>query len=207
MDDVTAFVLAGGKSLRMGTDKALLPLGSETLLQRALRIAGAVCPKPMILADSGSYASFGDVIEDRMPGCGPLGGIHAALCVTKSDRNLILSAEMPLMTSEFLRWLVSLASNDDTLATVPQPGARNQPLCAVYRREMLPVIERALAAGECKVDRIFAQVPTRYLSDSEIRTAGFNEDIFANINTPEEYEGLQRRFASDALAGSQGSRR
>jgi len=205
--NVTAFVLAGGRSSRMGVDKALLPLGNENLLQRALRTASGVCANPVIVGDRDRYSSCGEVIEDRMPGCGPLGGIHAALCVTKSDRNLILSVDMPLMTPEFLIWLVSQSGVSDELAIVPQPGGRNQPLCAVYHRAMLPAIEKAMAAREYKVDRVFAQVPTRYLEDREIRVAGFDAVIFENVNTPEDYELLKRRFTEETLTGAQGSRR
>jgi len=188
----------------MGVDKALLPLGSENLLQRALRTAAGVCANPVIVGDRDRYSSYGEVIEDRMPDCGPLGGIHAALCVTRSDRNLILSVDMPLMIPKFLSWLVGVSSNSDILAIVPQAGGRNQPLCAVYHRAMLPVIEKALAAKEYKVDRVFTQVTTRYLKDSEIRAAGFDVVIFENLNTPEDYELLKRRFREETLTGSQG---
>ena len=200
MDDVTAFVLAGGRSSRMGSDKALLPLGSENLLQRALQTIGAVCENPVIVGDSGRYGDFGAVVEDRVPGCGPLGGIHAALSVSRTDRNVILSVDTPLMSTEFLRWLVGCSARGDELAFVPQTKGRTQPLCAVYRKALLPVVERALAAGEFKVDRVFTQVPTRYLSDAEIHAAGFDNEIFDNVNTPDEYERLKHRFRSGSLA-------
>ena len=90
----------------MGTDKALLSMGSENLLQRALRNVSAVCSTPIIIGDPVRYGGFGTAIADRVLGCGPLGGIHAALSFTGSDRNLILSVDMPRMTSEFLRWLM-----------------------------------------------------------------------------------------------------
>jgi len=117
----------------MGVDKALLPLGNENLLQRALRTASGVCANPVIVGDRDRYSSCGEVIEDRMPGCGPLGGIHAALCVTKSDRNLILSVDMPLMTPEFLIWLVSQSGVSDELAIVPQPGDKGGDLPMAVR--------------------------------------------------------------------------
>ena len=119
----------------------------------------------------------------------------------------MLSVDMPLMSSEFLRWLVSQSGVSDELAIVPQPGGRNQPLCAVYHRTMLPVIEKAMAAREYKVDRVFMQVSTRYLTDSEIHAAGFAAVIFENVNTPEDYELLKRRLREETLTGSQGLRR
>jgi molybdenum cofactor guanylyltransferase len=191
----------------MGADKALLSLGTENLVQRALRAVAAVCPKPIIVGNPNRYGAFGEVIDDLVPGCGPLGGIHAALNASESDRNLILSVDMPLVTPEFLRWLMDESINGIELVTVPQPAGRSQPLCAIYRRGMLPVIEKAIAEGEYKVDRTFSRVPTRYLSDGEIRGAGFAGDIFANMNTPEEFDAIKRHIAEDGLVHSEASRR
>ena len=87
----------------MGTDKALLPFGGENLLQLALSKAREISPTPIIVGTRERYASYGEVIEDRFPDCGPLGGIHAALCATQTDLNLVLSVDMPLMTAGFLR--------------------------------------------------------------------------------------------------------
>jgi len=193
---LTGFVLAGGRSSRMGADKALLSLDGKNLLQHAMRIVAAVCPRAVIVGNPVRYGAFGEVFEDRVPGCGPLGGVHTALHVTSSDRNLILSVDMPKMTAEFIRWLVNESAGGDELATVPQVAGGNQPLCAVYRREMLPVIEEAMAAGEYKVDRIFARVATRYLREPQINAAGFSADIFANVNTPEEFELLKQHAPS-----------
>ncbi len=191
----------------MGVDKALLSLGSENLLQRALRIVTAAYARAIIVGDRGLYASYGEVIEDRVPGCGPLGGIHAALSTTSSERNLILSVDMPLMTAEFLRWLVEQSVNGPELATVPRSGDRIQPLCAMYRRGMLPVVENAIAMGEYKVGQVFTQIATRYLSDAEMRAAGFCDEIFVNVNTPEDFERVKRILDQDAMAGAEALRR
>ena len=74
----------------MGTDKALLSFGKETLLERALRTAGAVANTVFIVGPRERYAQYGDVVEDVFPDCGPLGGIHAALCITQTELNLML---------------------------------------------------------------------------------------------------------------------
>jgi molybdenum cofactor guanylyltransferase len=190
----------------MGADKALLPLGRENLLHRALKTAAAICTNPVIVGSASRYGDFGAVVEDRVPSCGPLGGIHAALSVSRTDRSLILSVDTPLMTAEFVRWLAARSAGSDELAFVPQSKGRTQPLCAVYRRGMLRVIEQALAAGEYKVDRLFAQVATRYLCDEEIHAAGFDDEIFDNVNTPEEYERLKHRFAAGSLANAESFR-
>jgi molybdopterin-guanine dinucleotide biosynthesis protein A len=190
VDDVSIFVLAGGRSSRMGSDKALLPIGDVNLLQLTLAKAREVAPKTVIVGNRERYAQFGDVIEDIIPGCGPLSGIHAALSSTGSELNLILSVDMPLMSADFLRWLLQTGAACDELAIVPQAQGRTQPLCSVFRRVAQNEVERALRAGEYKVDRLFSIVPTRLISASEWRAAGFSPDIFRNVNTPPEYEAV-----------------
>jgi molybdopterin-guanine dinucleotide biosynthesis protein A len=184
---VSAFVLAGGRSSRMGTDKALLRVGEGSLLERALQTASAVTSSSYIVGAKERYSSFGEVIEDIYSGCGPLGGIHAALASTVTDMNLILSVDMPLMSAEFLRWLVEQARRIESWIVVPDAAGGPQPLCAIYRRAVAPVVEAALQAGEYKIGRLFDRVPTHIVSESKILAAGFSPEIFRNINTPEEY--------------------
>jgi molybdenum cofactor guanylyltransferase len=190
VEGVSAFILAGGRSSRMGSDKALLPFGDGNLLQLAVGKARRVSPTPMIVGSRGRYSCYGDVIEDRFPGCGPLGGIHAALCVTQTEMNLILSVDMPLMTSDFLIWLAQRAASGGELAFVPEAQGRLQPLCAIYRRASQCVIEQALTMGDFKIDAIFQLIPTRYVKEADLLAAGFSPDIFGNVNTPADYEAV-----------------
>jgi len=177
----------------MGTDNALLPFGGENLLQLALSKAKEISPVPIIVGARERYASYGQVIEDRFPSCGPLGGIHAALCATQTDLNLVLSVDMPLLTADFLTWLVKLAASRKELAFVPETQGKRQPLCAVYRRAARCVIEHALNMGDFKVDHVFPLLPTRYLSEDELIAATFSPEIFLNVNTPVEYESVSSR--------------
>jgi len=199
MDDVTAFVLAGGRSTRMGWDKALLSFGKQTLLERALHTAAAVAGKVMIVGPRARYAGYGEVIEDIFPDCGPLGGIHAALSATQTDLNLILSVDTPLLTSDFLAWLVMEARGSNELSVVPEALGGPQPLCAVYRRGLRVAAEHALKDKDYKIGHLFPRTPTRYVSEAKIRSAGFSPMIFRNANTSTEYEELVR---SEAHAGS-----
>lgn len=184
---ISAFILAGGRSSRMGSDKALLSFGDQTLLQRALKTASAVAADVRIVG-SDRYQPFGNVIQDIYPGCGPLGGIHAALTATQTDLNLILSVDMPLMSAEFLEWLVRQAESTQHMVVVPHAAGGVQPLCATYRRAAAQAAEQALKAGDYKIDHLFSRLPTRIITEQEIIAAGFATKIFRNINTPEEYE-------------------
>jgi len=176
----------------MGADKALLAFGSGTLLQHALDTVKALSSRPVIVGPQDRYAPYGSVVEDIFPGCGPLGGIHAALCSTQTDLNLVLSVDMPLMTTDFLRWLLRAAADSNELVIVPESEGRPQPLCAVYRRDVLPALERELKAGNFKVDRMFSLVKTRRISETELCAAGFTPAIFCNVNTPADYEAAAR---------------
>ena len=86
----------------MGTDKALLPVGEQEPSASCTRAKREKYRHvTVIVGASERYSSYGDTIEDQLPGCGPLGGIHAALCATQNDLNLVLSVDMPLMTAAF----------------------------------------------------------------------------------------------------------
>jgi len=190
VENVSAFVLAGGKSSRMGSDKALLSVGEQTLLTQALRTASAVATTVRISGSKERYGKSGEVVEDIYEDCGPLGGIHASLSATSTDLNLMLSVDMPRMTPQFLTWLLERASASPELIIVPDAAGGTQPLCAVYRRGALEAVSRALQAGEFKIGRLFEQVPTRVLTEQEIAGSGFSVTIFQNVNTPDEYKAL-----------------
>lgn len=201
MSDATAFVLAGGQSSRMGCDKALLQCSGETLLQRALATARQACGRALICGSRVLYGDFGEVVEDIVPGCGPLGGIHAALHATQSDLNFMLSVDMPLMQAAFLRWLLAEAHSGEQMITAPEALSRWQPLCAVYKRHVVGLVDEAIAKHDYKVTRLFRRTATRVVAENEIRAAGFGPGIFTNVNTPEEYESLQRENSTGMLCG------
>jgi len=189
----TAFILAGGRSSRMGSDKALLSFGGKTLLERALQTVGTVVTKTYIVGPQDRYAPFGNVIEDIYAGCGPLAGIHVGLGASTTDLNLMLSVDMPLMSARFLAWLLGYAREAREMIVVPVALGGPQPLCAVYRRGVLPWAESALATGRYKIGHLFSLVPTCRVSEPTIVAAGFSPEIFRNINTSAEYDELLNR--------------
>ena len=198
VNDVTAFVLAGGKSTRMGTDKAFLRWQTGTLLDHVLELARELTPEVRIVADRKRFARYGaTVIEDIYPGCGPLGGIHAALSTTVSPWNLMLAVDLPLLNGRLLSYLVNRARESDATVTVPSVGGGLQPLCAVYRREFAEVAKRSLAAGQNKIDLLFARVKTQTIEEEEWLRAGFSREMFRNVNTPKDLEEARRRSVSD----------
>jgi molybdenum cofactor guanylyltransferase len=182
---LSAFVLAGGKSTRMGTDKALVVLQGRKLVERALEVARSVTSCVSIVGDASKFASFGPVVEDIFPGCGPLGGIHAALRRSKNDLNLILAVDLPFVSAELLHYLVRRAGESPTaLVTVPRTSQGWQPLCAVYRRKFQDLAEPSLRAGRYRIDALFDQKRTQVITGEELLAAGLSADRFTNVNTP-----------------------
>ena len=203
-----AFLLAGGKSSRMGADKAFLDFGGQTLLDRALTALGAVCDRVTIVGDPVKFAKYGSaqsastksastkyraVVPDIFPGCGPLAGIHAALLDSLADLNLMLAVDMPFVSSQLLAFLFAVAENNDAIVTVPRSSKALQPLCAVYRRDFVPVAEQALRAGNYKIDAAFSAVSVRVIEEVELTAAGFSERSFFNVNTPRDRRAAENQ--------------
>jgi len=192
--DLTAFILAGGHSRRMGQDKAFLELGGRTLLDRAMGLASTVAPHVRIVAAQEKFLTIARTIEDVFPDCGPLGGIHAALMGTTTELNLFLAVDLPFVEEDFLRYLIAQASQVSALVTVPEAGQRLQPLCAVYRRDFREAAEQALKKKKNKIDALFVGVETRVITEPEITRMGFFSRMFQNLNTPEEFAAAEKLF-------------
>jgi molybdopterin-guanine dinucleotide biosynthesis protein A len=187
--DVTIFVLAGGKSTRMGTDKAFVAFEGRTLLARSLDLARSVTSDVRVVGSREKFGPFAPVVEDLFRDCGPLGGIHAALLAARTKLNVMLAVDMPFVSRAFLEYLIDKARDaPDTTVVVPRCEGGRQPLCAVYRREFAAAAENALRAGRNKIDLLFDGVQTRVIDQKELENAGFAANIFRNLNTPEELE-------------------
>jgi molybdopterin-guanine dinucleotide biosynthesis protein A len=185
--DRAAWVLAGGRSSRMGTDKARAESGGRALALRVADEAAAVCDRVSLVGDPLLYAELGlPVIADRFPGQGPLSGMEAALAASNCDANLILACDMPAIRQGLLAELFTADGDSNADCTVPRhDDGRLEPLCAVYRRRCHPVIQAALEGGIRKVTdalRLFAQhsLAIRYVRVSD-------PAAFANLNTPEDW--------------------
>ncbi len=195
--DLSAFILAGGKSTRMGTDKALIDYQGQTLLACALDLARSVTADVRIVGGREKFAAFAPVVEDIFRDCGPLGGIHAALLASHAELNIMLAVDMPFISPEFLRYLMAQArATGGAEVIVPRTGGRSQPLCAIYRRQFAAAAERALRAGQNKIDRLFNMVPARVIDENELQAAGFSAALFRNLNTPAELAAELGRFSS-----------
>jgi len=188
--DVAVFILAGGRSTRMGTDKAFVTLDGRTLLARALDLARSVTGDVRVVGDGAKFGAFAPVVEDVFRECGPLGGIHAALRAPAAELNLMLAVDLPFVSRGLIEYLIARARGSDAMVTVSRTGGGWQPLCAVYRREFAEVSEKALRQGRYKIDRLFDVQRVQVICEDELKSAGFGADLFRNVNTPEELAQL-----------------
>lgn len=175
------FVLAGGRSTRMGQDKVLLPLAGRSLLDialdklRVLPLAGA----PRIVAVRSDLSSHGAVIADLQPGCGPLSGIEAALTASTQPLNVFLPVDLPLLPAHFLLWMLQRAETTGAMMTVPRINGRPQPLCAVYHRDLVVHLTASLRAGDYKVMPVMMAAARGYLSPIDI----FDVELVSSANS------------------------
>ncbi|MCK5734681.1 MAG: molybdenum cofactor guanylyltransferase [Candidatus Latescibacteria bacterium] len=188
MSGMTGVVLAGGKSRRIGTDKALLPFGGSTLLGRAVEALQSVVEKVWVIADSTEGCCLPGVAvkKDVRPNCGCLGGIYTGLLAAETVYSLILACDMPFVRPEFLSFLAAHAEGRDVV--IPKTAKGYEPLCAVYSKACLKPILSRLEAGRFKVTDLLGQVRVRVVGEAEIGTIDLDGRMFTNINTWAEYE-------------------
>jgi molybdopterin-guanine dinucleotide biosynthesis protein A len=196
VESITSFVLAGGKSSRMGRDKAFMQVGGRTLLAQVLELANRATGNAWIVGGKEKFAAFGPVIEDTFPGQGPLAGIHAALAETRTELNLMIAVDMPFVRADFLDYLAAQASESAAVVVVPRTNIGFQPLCAVYRRAFADVAERSLRAGKNKVDRLFSEVKTRVIEPEELEQGGFGDEMFRNLNTGKDWQEATEKLST-----------
>ena len=174
-------MLAGGKSSRMGRDKATLPYAGATLAEYVANLVREVTGAVTVLSDPDRYGSLGyPVYRDLVPGCGPLGGIYTGLSISTTDWNLMVACDMPALTAEALRSLVErAASARGDCVTASKSNGEPEPLCAVYHRRCLPVLKRAIQDKRLRMKDLMPELRTETLTVASA--------LLANVNTPEEW--------------------
>lgn len=195
---MTAFILAGGKSSRMGEEKAFMQINGKGLIDRVISAAHNVAEDTFVVGPKDKFGAYGRIVNDVYPDCGPLGGIHAALDRSRTELSLMLPVDTPFITTEFLQFLTDIARDNKALVTVPKANGGFQPLCAVYRKGFAAIAEKALKEKRLKIDPLFTPDVARVVTEDEIRSAGFDPAILDNLNTREEYERAAQSHAKSA---------
>jgi len=179
----TGVILAGGKSTRMGRDKAFLDIGREKMIRRVAGELGKVFKEILICGGTEEIsAQLGfKVVADMIKGGGPLSGIHAALHHMSYQRCLVAACDMPFINAAMAQYLVRQAEGYDV--AVPRHGVHLQPLFAVYNRDCLPAVERSLTALKYKITDFYALVRVNYVHEEKLRALADVDFTFFNVNT------------------------
>jgi molybdopterin-guanine dinucleotide biosynthesis protein A len=190
MLDVEGFILVGGASSRMGTDKSQLVINGQTTQKIVARALEPVTRR-VRLVGSNTETDFENV-PDLQPRWGPLGGIQAALRACEAESCLIVACDLPFVTNDLFAVLLNVMSGVEFVpdAVVPVQGdGRPQPLCAVYRRTpCLPAADAAIAGGQHTPRALLDAVRVRYVEFETIAPLPGSEHFFINLNRPEDYE-------------------
>ncbi|HEX6127999.1 MAG TPA: molybdenum cofactor guanylyltransferase [Candidatus Limnocylindria bacterium] len=186
-------VLAGGRSRRMGRDKASMVVGGVTLLQRAVATLQAVCDEVMVVVarDSAPAGLPPDVriVVDRVPDAGPLGGLEAALAAAIHELVVVVAVDMPDLSDAVLSAQLAMAETHPDLEaiTLPRQGfPGGEPLHAVYRRATLPRVTALLASGERRMGATLAGLRVGKLPAETLGRLDPRDVSARNLNTPEE---------------------
>ncbi|ACO33721.1 MULTISPECIES: molybdenum cofactor guanylyltransferase [Acidobacterium] len=209
-----AFLLAGGRSSRMGQDKALLPIHGQPLVEQMLARLRALGLEATICGNRPDLAAYATILPDAAEACGPLGGITAALEASPAELNLVLAVDLPALPVEFLRWLTLRAALTGAPATIPYALGRPQPLCAVYHRNLAPGLRQSLASGDYRimsaVHRVASRIDT-FMVEQVAAAGAFSltpplppvYTWFRNLNTPQDAARFAASHPSNKLEGNE----
>ncbi len=194
-DTRSAAILAGGRATRFGgRDKSTLLVDGVTILDRQIAALAPLTGDLMIVggpppADRVHEIAAPRGVADIVPGCGPLGGLHAALTAARGDALFLVACDMPYLSTAFVAYLFSLTDGTDIV--VPQSERGYHPLCAVYTRACLEPVAARLANRRLKMRELVDCMRTRPVPIEAIRRFGDPDRLLANVNTPADYEGLE----------------
>lgn len=182
-----AFVAAGGRSSRMGRDKAWLELDGATMIERVVAALRPVTAQVTIIANRPEYARLKlPVVADTYADVGPLEAIRTALAHARQPRVVLVGCDLPFVTPPLFTHLLGVG--DDAKAVVPLAASGQiEPLCAIYPTAALDAVTELIAAGHRKVSCLFEHVPTRFVAFDELCHLEGAGRFFENINSPADY--------------------
>ncbi len=191
-EGVSGIVLAGGKSRRLGRDKAVELLGGKPMIRRVLeRVAGLTSENIVVVADEARGTTLPLLEDTRVAvdvhsGMGSLGGIFSGLAAAGNEWAIVAACDMPFLNADLLGYLLSLREGVDVVA--PVVAGRPEPTHALYSRECLPFIEERLRAEDLKITGFYGGVRVRYVEERDILR--FDPELlsFFNVNSPQDLE-------------------
>ncbi|MBN2033508.1 MAG: molybdenum cofactor guanylyltransferase [Deltaproteobacteria bacterium] len=183
---VTGIILAGGKSSRYGSNKALVELNGIRLIERTVTVMKAVFQEIIVITNTPADYAFLDLpmVRDLIEGLGPIGGVYTGLETIARNAGFFVACDMPLLKEGLLRHMVDVQEGFD--AVVPRMGWMIEPLHALYTKSCLPVIKASIDAHQYQIAKCFQGLHVRYLEKEEL--LAFDPELisFFNINEPKD---------------------
>ncbi|HEY4602466.1 MAG TPA: molybdenum cofactor guanylyltransferase [Cerasibacillus sp.] len=185
--DICSVILAGGESSRMGTNKALLKLNNEIVIEKIFNELQQLSSRVYIVANEKKIYDFLNIpiISDRFYGKGPLAGIETALYHAAEDVIVISPCDTPFIHKEIYRYLVDELKTYD--AVIPYYDNQPQPLSGIYKKRILPIIQEQLQNDELRIRSFFSKINVKYVHDFGHISDLIIEKHFFNMNDPEAY--------------------
>lgn len=185
LSDLSAAILAGGRSTRFGTPKSLASVGTEQLIDYAVRLARAIAAEPMVIVSplAGSVTVPVSVYYDLIQDLGPVGGIYTALTVSARPWVAVLPCDMPLLRPEVYAQLY--ANRSETRPVVAQSGQGLEPLVSLWPVSIQPRLAKAIRTDQLALFKLLRELDARVIHISERPDDG--QQFFLNINTPEDF--------------------
>lgn len=197
MEPLTAAILAGGKSRRMGRDKATMRIAGQTLLELVARSVSAVAEEVFVVASDGApYSALGfSVVPDLVRGAGSLGGIYSAVSHAAHDYCLVVACDMPLLNPRLLEMMARMPRDYDALVPALSGDRSDQGGCvtletlhAIYRRTTSDPFFRRIQHGQLKIADALDDVKLVTVSEEQLRAVDSELLSFFNVNTPDDLE-------------------
>lgn len=178
MRNITGIVIAGGKSSRMGTNKALIKYNGKMLIEHTISIIQPLVTKIIISSNVSILKSKYQNIADTIIGIGPIGGLYSSMLESDTELNLIIPCDVPHVKTELYQQLIENSHNVD--AVIPRlPNGKLEPLVASYNKSILPIIEHSINNGDYKLINLLSRLNVKYIDVVD-------EEQFKNINTPND---------------------
>ena len=194
--DITGIILCGGKSSRMLTNKALLKLNGRTVIEIIAEKMKSIFSEVLISTNGIDDYNFLNLplIKDIFTHKGPLAGIHSSLKYSSTEKNFIISCDMPLVSIELIKFIATY--NSDKKIILPEAEGRIQQLCGIYSKSISPIIEMIISNSEKNKNikgSVFDLIERVSADIVNVESLTFyDKNIFLNMNTPEDYEQIKK---------------
>ena len=182
-------ILAGGKSSRMGgSHKGFLTYEDNSFMERLIGEMGKIADRIWVSYGTKIYAQYAGcrIVTDEYPECGPIGGIHAGLKACESNALLVTACDMPFLKAEFFTYLSEELKDYD--GVVPVTAGKKHPLAAIYKKDILPVLEKQIKNGNYRLTDVLKKLDINYV---DVTGQEKFERMLKNINTIEDYQNIE----------------